>query len=148
MKEYDYEDIQLKVKVSNYREAIRASANILKSKGKITEDYIDEIFASVEKHGMYIVIAQGIALPHAKPSESVLKSGVSILTLAQPIEFGSEKNDPVSIVCTIASINIDDHLGYLKKLGSFLADENNINWLLEADTSEDAKGIIDSLNNY
>ena len=60
--------------------------------------------------GPYMVIAEGIALAHARPSEAVISTGLSVVTLKSPVEFGSERFDPVSIVFGLAAVDHDGHI--------------------------------------
>ena len=57
---------------------------------------------TVEKMGPYIVIAPGLALAHSRPSEAVLKTGLSWVRLSTPVKFGNKANDPVSLVIGLA----------------------------------------------
>ncbi len=49
----------------------------------------------VAKNSAHIVIAPGIALPHARPEDGVIDSTVAVVRLAEPVNFGNEDNDPV-----------------------------------------------------
>ena len=62
-------------------EAIRRSGEILKSNGYVKDEYIEDMVKAVEELGPYIVIIPHIAIAHARPSESVLKNGISLVTL-------------------------------------------------------------------
>ncbi|MSV76880.1 MAG: PTS sugar transporter subunit IIA, partial [Actinobacteria bacterium] len=90
------------VAASNRDEAIIASGQLLVASGRVTPEYVEQMLAAVEEFGPYIVIAPGIALAHARPSEAVLSSGLSLAVLANPVEFGSH-NDPVRLVFGLAA---------------------------------------------
>ena len=143
---YSAKDIEVGVHASTREEAIKKGVEVLIHAGKVTENYVLEIFEVLEEYGPYFVLAPGIAFPHSKPSESVKQSGISLITLNQPVEFGSEANDPVSIVCTIASIDSQDHLLLLRKMAGFLSDSENIKFLHRA-SSQDIDEIVEKLNN-
>ena len=55
------------------------------------------------------ILAPGIAMPHAKPENGVLKTGYALLTLSQPVEFGDEENDPVDILIFAGAVNREEH---------------------------------------
>lgn len=143
---YSGNDIRVGIKVSTREEAIRESSRILVDKNKITPEYIDEILEVLEVYGPYFVLSPGIAFPHSKPSESVLETGMSLITLETPVVFGNEQNDPVDIVCTLASKTGNDHLELLKRMVAFLSDLENQKILRSAKTEEDIKSIVEVLN--
>ncbi|MBY2476708.1 PTS sugar transporter subunit IIA [Clostridioides difficile] len=121
--------IRLKVSVDNWEDAIRESAKPLVENKKIKSGYIENMINSVHKMGPYIVIMPGIAFAHARPDETVLETSLSVMTLAKPVEFGSEHNDPVDIVFSIATSSENHHLTALKELAIFLSSERNLELL-------------------
>lgn len=66
---------------------------------------------ALHKFGPYIVVIPGIALAHAEAGSTVMEECMSMMTLKEPIAFGHESNDPVSVVFVIASNTKDKHLG-------------------------------------
>ena len=147
LEKFALEDIRLKVDAKDKYEAIKKASEILIDQGKITESYVEEIYQVLEKLGAYFVITPGIAFAHSKPSESVLETSISIMTLNKPVVFGNEVNDPVEIVCVIASKNSTDHLDGLKKMVNFLSSTENLDLLKKSETCEDKTKIISILNN-
>lgn len=49
------------------------------------------------------MLAPGLAMPRARPEEGVLESGFALVTLAEPVAFGHEGNDPVDILVMLAA---------------------------------------------
>lgn len=125
----DEDDIKLCCHVKDCYEAMIESSNILVKNKKISQKYSDEIIEVFKKYGPYFVISPGICLAHSKPSSNVFQTGISLLTLKQPVSFGHLKNDPVSLVFTLASINHNDHLDLLKRIVLFLSDKEKLNAL-------------------
>ncbi|MGO2825814.1 MAG: PTS sugar transporter subunit IIA, partial [Brachybacterium alimentarium] len=82
----------------------------------------DAMIRTVEEHGPYIVIAPGFALAHARPDESVLRTALSFVRLAEPIPFGNEANDPVTLVMALAAADASAHQSALAALAGVLAD--------------------------
>ena len=146
MAKFTKNDIQLKVEASDCFDAIQKSADLLIASNAITENYVKEIFATYKKFGPYFVIAPGIALAHSRPSRSVRHKAISLITLKSPINFGNKENDPVFIVCVIASTNGNDHIALLKQLGQFLGIRNNIEFLKRAEGQKDVCKIVTLLN--
>jgi PTS system ascorbate-specific IIA component len=97
---------------------VRAAGVGLERSGAATSAYTDAMVATVEKLGPYIVIAPGLALAHARPSEAVIRTGFSWVRPAQPVEFGHAKNDPVSLVVGLAAIDHEVHQAALMELAT------------------------------
>ncbi|QXW66283.1 PTS sugar transporter subunit IIA [Streptobacillus moniliformis] len=100
--------------VSNWEEAIELLGNNLVSKCSITNEYIDEMKKMVKKLGPYIVIYDGIALPHAKFEHSVMKTDASLLILEEAVDFGKGKKAKV-LLC----FSSKDNNSHLELLGDF-----------------------------
>jgi mannitol/fructose-specific phosphotransferase system IIA component (Ntr-type) len=66
--------------------------------------------------GPYIVIAPGIAMPHARPEDGVKQVCMSLITLKEPVKFGNETNDPVKLVIEFGAIDNHTHLQALSQL--------------------------------
>lgn len=122
-------------------EAIRAAGDLLVVSGRVTPAYIEQMVAAVEEFGPYIVIAPGIALAHARPSDAVLQTGLSLAVLAEPVDFGSH-NDPVRLVFGLAAVDHDGHVGVLAQLAEHLTDEEYVNNLLNASTVSQLRALV------
>ena len=116
--------------------AIELAGDLLVASGRVTPEYTSSMVNVLETHGPYFVIAPGIALAHAKPSESVLSTGLSLVTLAEPIVFGNEANDPVKLVFGLCAIDHGSHIEMLAELSDLLSDNETVNILLNAGDTE------------
>lgn len=134
--------IRTKAVVNDWRAAIRAAGELLVSEGITTDAYTDEMIATVDELGPYIVIAPGFALAHSRPSPAVLRSGLSWLSLASPVEFGSAENDPVRLVVALAATDHDAHIQTMSLLAGALADEALLTRLLDADTAASVRTLL------
>lgn len=130
-------NIRLKVRVNDWRQAMTAAGRLLESEGYTMADYTREMIEAVETYGPYIVVAPGIALAHSRPAPSVLKTGLSLVTLVDPVSFGSEENDPVFIVLGLCAISNNDHLEMISRLVEFLDNEDNIELLKSSSRIDD-----------
>ena len=122
--------------------AIELAGDLLVSSGRVTPEYTVAMVDVLESHGPYFVIAPGIALAHAKPSEFVISSGLSLVTLAEPIVFGNEANDPVELVFGLCAVDHDSHLEMLAELSNLLSDNEAVNILLNAGDTEQIRALI------
>lgn len=119
------ENIELNVECSDWEAAIKAGGELLVRNNYITRDYVNEMIESVKELGPYIVIAPHIALAHSRPSEHVLKNGLSMITLSKPVSFGNKSNDPVDIIFSFCAKTNKTHLESLTNLISII-DDNEI----------------------
>ena len=63
--------IQLNVEAKNWEQAVRMGGQLLIDNGFVESRYVDAMVKAVKEMGPYIVIAPGIAMPHARPEEGV-----------------------------------------------------------------------------
>lgn len=124
--------IKLGVKADDWEDSIRKASLPLLKYNKVDNVYVENMVNAVKELGPYIVIMPGIAFAHARPDESVKETCMSMMTLETPVEFGSEQNDPVSIVFAFGAENGDDHLKAIQDLAKFLALEENVEFLINA----------------
>lgn len=134
--------IRLRVSVAGWREAVRACGAALVEAGVTTPDYTDEMISTIEQLGPYIVIAPGIALAHSRPSPAVLHAGISWVSLAEPVEFGNEANDPVSLVLGLAAVDHDGHVELMASLAAVLADPDRMASAMTATTPEELRAAL------
>lgn len=87
--------IKLNIEATEWEDAVRKAAQPLLDAGKVKQSYVDDIIVGAKESGPYFVLAQHVALPHARPEAGALESAIGIATLKTPVEFGSEANDPV-----------------------------------------------------
>jgi|LGVE01.1.fsa_nt_gb transcriptional antiterminator len=132
----DINMINLNVDVINWEDAIRKASLPLVDYNKVDPVYVDNMVGAVKELGPYIVIMPGIAFAHARPDESVKETCMSMITLSQPVEFGSAQNDPVSIVFAFGAENGNDHIKALQDIAKFLALEENVEFLKNATDRE------------
>jgi PTS system ascorbate-specific IIA component len=112
--------------------AIEMAGELLVASGRSTPEYTESMLEAVAENGPYIVIAPGIALAHGRPSEAVLEIGLSLVTLAEPVIFGNEANDPVRLVFGLCAIDHSSHIDIMAELATFLGDSSSVNNLLNA----------------
>ncbi|MGW7516263.1 PTS sugar transporter subunit IIA [Streptomyces sp. NPDC054796] len=130
------EAIRLDVPAADWREAVEAAGALMTATGSSTAEYTAEMVANVEENGPYIVIAPGLAFAHARPSPAVLRTGMSWVRLEEPVEFGHEANDPVSLVVGLAAKDSGDHTAAMAALARLLADPPTADALRDAPTPE------------
>ena len=113
-------------------EAVELCGQLLERSGRVSPEYVSSMIAAIEKFGPYIVIAPGIALAHGKPEDGVIETGLSLLVIREPLVFGHEQNDPVSLVFGLAAKDHTLHVDLMGELAQFLGDPSKVNSLLNA----------------
>ena len=136
--------IKVNLKVDSWQEAVRASGRILVDSNFAEERYIEGMIKLTEELGPYIVIAPGVAIPHARPEEGAKSVGFAIVTLDPPVEFGNEYNDPVFLVISFCSPNAQAHVDLLTGIARMLAGENFLDQVKSAETSEDLAALFNN----
>ena len=134
--------IKLKVKCNDWKEAIEKGVSLLEKEGIVNRSYQTAIINNFYELGPYMVIAPGIVLSHARPETGVNNNGISILTLEEPVEFGSELNDPVKLIITLAAKDNIGHLSSLSKLMEILMNNEDLNSIINANKVEEVIEII------
>lgn len=136
------EAVKLDIQPKNVLEAIKMSGDLLVKAGYATEKYTEAMIKGFNEVGPYIVLAPGIAIPHARPDQGALKTGLSLLRLKEPIEFGHQKNDPVQIVCAIVGLGNNGHIEILQKIATILGNRDKHDQILKAKNYEELSQII------
>src|SRR5690625_1947497 len=98
------EAVMVEAEAADWREAVaHAGAGLVRS-GATTAAYTDEMVATVEELGPYIVIAPGFALAHSRPSPAVLRPGLSWVQPARPVAVWHASNDPLDVVARLTTL--------------------------------------------
>jgi PTS system ascorbate-specific IIA component len=136
------ENIQIVDSVSDWKQAIRLSAQPLLAKETMTEAYIDAIFNSHQELGPYYVLAPGLAMPHARPEQGAIKNGLSLLHINQGVSFDAEENDPVYVVIMLCALSGDEHINMITALADIFSDDERLSALLKASSIEEIQRVI------
>ncbi|MFF9785254.1 PTS sugar transporter subunit IIA [Streptomyces nigrescens] len=134
--------IRVAAQAEDWRTAVRLAGAGLAASGATTDAYTDEMIATVEGLGPYIVIAPGLALAHSRPSPAVRRTGLSWVSLQAPVEFGHEQNDPVRLVVGLAATDHTHHTTALGRLAQLLGDEGRLTELTAAPNPTAVRNLI------
>ncbi len=128
------ERIALGVEATGWEEAVRKAGILLVQTGAATDSYVDAMVRNVRQIGPYIVIAPGVAMPHARPEDGSRKVAISLARLETPVSFGHEANDPVDLVFALAAMDSETHLTAITQLAEFLSESDGAAKLRAADS--------------
>ncbi|WP_067143486.1 BglG family transcription antiterminator [Oceanivirga salmonicida] len=134
------EKVIFKNKVNTWQEAINIVGNNLEKIGATMPKYKNKMIENINRLGPYVVIENGIAIPHANIMDGVLKTDISILILKENISFNAEKS--ARIFFAFSSINKDAHLGILNNLYNLILRPNFLEKIDKIDTYEKFKEYI------
>ncbi|VEI48224.1 PTS system enzyme II-A permease [Actinobacillus equuli] len=65
--------ILLNQSAADWKAAIKLGTDVLEKSGAIEPRYYTSIIENIEKMGPYIILAPGLAMPHSRPEEGVIK---------------------------------------------------------------------------
>lgn len=134
--------IDVDVSVEDWQGAIRAAGQLMVADGAVEERFVDAMIRVAKEFGPYIVVAPGIALPHARPEDGVIEASIAIVRLKNLVEFGNEDNDPVYLVVALAAVDHDQHIDGLRQLALVLGDDKKIEAIKAAKTKEELLDIF------
>ena len=115
--------VAVDVAAKDWEEAVRYGGAMFEAVGNTTAEYADAMVNTVKEIGSYIVIAPGIAMPHARPECGVKKLGMGFVRLASPVPFGNEEYDPVDLLIFLCATDHNSHISALAELMQLLEDE-------------------------
>jgi len=138
------ETITLGLTVRDWPDAVREAGSLLVKAGAVEPRYIEAMVEMVRDIGPYIVVAPGVALPHARPEDGVKRACMSLVTLTPPVDFGNEYNDPVGLVVAFATTDQKAHINALAELAKLLSDSITLETLGRASSPEEIMRLIAS----
>ncbi|BCZ44205.1 sugar transporter [Clostridium gelidum] len=139
--------ISLNVECRYWEEAIRKGMKVLREKSYVENSYEEAVINNIKEIGPYMVVAPGIVLSHAKTEDGVNKLSMSLMTIKNPVKFGSEFNDPVKLVITLAAKDREAHLRALSQLIALLQNSEDLKSIFKAKTTEEVINIINKYSN-
>ena len=137
----DISKMRVHLPAADWREAITLSGQVLEEIGSITHEYTENMIRAVEEMGPYMVIMPGFAIAHAAPCAAVLKEDLALVTLAEPVCFGSP-NDPVTTILCVACIDRDSPMRALQTVAEALCGEGVMENLAKAQTVEELHAVL------
>lgn len=137
--------VDVDVEAEDWQAAVRAAGQLMVADKAVEERFIDAMIRVVKEFGPYIVVAPGIALPHARPEDGVIQAGISVIRLKTPVNFGNKDNDPVYLVVALAAIDHTQHIEGLRQLSLVLGNDEKIEAIKSAKTKKDLLNIFRSV---
>jgi len=139
--------VLIKAAASDWKEAIRKSGELLVKIGAAEPRYVEAMIRFCEEHQAYIVVAPGIAIPHARPEDGMKRVGFSLVTLKEPVYFGHPKNDPVDLLIALGGPDNKSHIKALAQLAQMLQKQETVKRIRSAQTKEEVLKTINEKGN-
>lgn len=108
-----------KTEAKDWVEGVRIAGEMLVKQGCAKPKYVDNIIKAIRKYGPYVVIAEGIAIPHTRPEEGALETGCALVTLKEPVYFEGDTS-PVKVLISFSAIDNDKHIDLLRTIIEFI----------------------------
>jgi PTS system ascorbate-specific IIA component len=138
----DERAIAVGAEAASWQAAVELCGGLLVESGVAEERYVPAMVRTVEELGPYVVIAPGVAIPHARPENGAIKPGISLVILREPVEFGSEENDPVDLLFGFATTGSDAHVELIRALADFIGEQENLERLRRVRTEGEARDVL------
>ena len=130
------ENIAVNVSAVSWKEVVEKTGELLLNTDSIEKKYIEAMKKSIINNGPYVVIGKGVALLHARPEDGVKKNCLSLITLKEPIEFGSQNNDPVKIAFAFGTVDQKKHLQTISELSIILLQDSAVDIIAGLESSK------------
>ncbi|CNI76487.1 MULTISPECIES: PTS sugar transporter subunit IIA [Yersinia] len=117
---FNHSLLSLNKEISTPEESIRYAGQLMANQGICSEAYIDEMCHVFQVFGSAIVLDYGIAMPHARPEKGALKTGFSLVTVVNPLNFGHEEFDPIKVVIAISGADADSHIKMIQLIATLI----------------------------
>ena len=132
---FDSNMIQVLDHVDSLSEGIKIGAQMLLDNGYTDSEYETALLNNFDEYGNRYIISPYIILPHARPEQGVLKSGISMILLRQPFYYRELKKS-IRLIVILAAKDSLTHLEYLKELSRIFSDDLRLKRILSTHTKE------------
>lgn len=124
----------------DWREALRKGIEPLLVDKCVEPEYADCLIKNVEKHGPYIVLLPGVAMPHAvEGAVGTNREAISLVISKHPVYFG-EKDDPdttATVFFTLSDVDAQSHLQTMQRLAMVLSNPEVVERLAKLTRAEE-----------
>lgn len=128
------ESVELNAILGSQEEAIRRAGALLVENGYVEDRYIDSMFEREESVSTFM--GNAVAIPHGTSDSKqwVQRSGLSIITVPEGVEYGD--GNVARLIIGIAGKG-DEHVDILSKIALVCSEEENVERIVAAQTKEE-----------
>ena len=136
------DNVSFRYPAETWEDVIRHGGQLMVDAGFTDPTYTEAMIDVVRDMGPYIVLAPGLAMPHARPEMGAKQVGAALVTLEKPIDFGSPENDPVSVAIFLCAPNKDEHIQLLTDIATLFEDEEFLDAAVNLESIEDLQSFL------
>lgn len=136
------DNVSFRYPAETWEDVIRHGGQLMVDAGFTDPTYTEAMIDVVRDMGPYIVLAPGLAMPHARPEMGAKQVGAALVTLEKPIDFGSPENDPVSVAIFLCAPNKDEHIQLLTDIAILFEDEEFLDAAVNFESIEDVQSFL------
>ena len=136
------DNVSFRYPAETWEDVIRHGGQLMVDAGFTDPTYTEAMIDVVRDMGPYIVLAPGLAMPHARPEMGAKQVGAALVTLEKPIDFGSPENDPVSVAVFLCAPNKDEHIQLLSDIATLFEDEEFLDAAANFESIEDVQEFL------
>ena len=136
------DNVSFRYPAETWEDVIRHGGQLMVDAGFTDPTYTEAMIDVVRDMGPYIVLAPGLAMPHARPEMGAKQVGAALVTLEKPIDFGSPENDPVSVAVFLCAPNKDEHIQLLTDIATLFEDEEFLDAAVNFESIEDVQSFL------
>lgn len=136
------DNVSFRYPAETWEDVIRHGGQLMVDAGFTNPTYTEAMIDVVRDMGPYIVLAPGLAMPHARPEMGAKQVGAALVTLEKPIDFGSPENDPVSVAVFLCAPNKDEHIQLLTDIATLFEDEEFLDAAVNFESIEDVQSFL------
>ena len=136
------ENVSFHYPAETWEDVIRHGGQLMVDAGFTDPTYTEAMIDVVRDMGPYIVLAPGLAMPHARPEMGAKQVGTALVTLEKPIDFGSPENDPVSVAVFLCAPNKEEHIQLLTDIATLFEDEEFLDAAANFESIEDVQQFL------
>lgn len=136
------DNVSFRYPAETWEDVIRHGGQLMVDAGFTDPTYTEAMIDVVRDMGPYIVLAPGLAMPHARPEMGAKQVGTALVTLEKPIDFGNPENDPVSVAVFLCAPNKEEHIQLLTDIATLFEDEEFLDAAVNFESIEDVQAFL------
>jgi mannitol/fructose-specific phosphotransferase system IIA component (Ntr-type)/galactitol-specific phosphotransferase system IIB component len=104
----------------DWQTAISLCGDMLVTNGYVNELYVESMIEAFENYGSYMVIDEGVAIPHAKNEDNVFQTGIVLTICKHPVIFNGDHH--ISSFFAFCSADHHEHLDALVAISNLISE--------------------------
>ncbi|WED23446.1 BglG family transcription antiterminator [Vibrio sp. JC009] len=138
---------QINLKASNWEEAVTKASEPLVKYGYIKDSYVEEIIRHKNKYDHYFLIGDSLSMPHASPKAGVLKIGVALAVLDEPILVTkNNKKVEIKIILVLAAIDNNQHSKVIMDIAEIFNIDDVVEKIEAVNTSSELYSLLQDIS--